>query len=1238
MNTKNLLLKLALFVVLPLVLSVGMLYTHNIKWGIDIRGGHSLTFEINTNQKDIERLKAQRDDLTKQSAQPDKAGEEKKILDDRIAKINEQVKILESAGDQPELLGKIINILKRRIDPNGLLALEWRPMGKSRFEVRMPAAKSQDSKYAYLQAMEKVEADNIKPSQISQLLAATGDARGQIIKTLSRGDGALADKLQALAEANDAMTQAPASKDGEAAATMPDAWAQKGNYEDKYDAVRKSNVSQVKLQAVLRLWVSETEKAALKNQDETARRMNAFDKGCKQLVSEHPSRKAELENVVKLYQAWAGTRQQLDDPSDLKRLIAKAGVLEFRICPMQTSDNRAGSIEQDIVRQYANDLKEFGPDYARKKDKQYQWFAIRGDREDFNNTCVVAPYGGKFYMLLDNTRNDVMLHSSDAAGWSLRDSRPEPDQYGRPSVGFTFNQAGADKFQDLTSTHIGQPMAVLLDDEVYSAPNIQSTISDRGVITGSFTQAEVDELSSILNAGSLPARLNVVDTPTGKMAVTVSESSFGPSLGEENKNLALKAGLWSLIVIGAFMMVYYMWAGLIADFAMVMNLVLILGAMSFLNAVFTLPGIAGVILSIGMAVDANVLIYERLREEQDRGQSVRMALKNAYDRAFTAIFDSNITTLLTCLILGWVGTEEVRGFAITLGLGVLFNLFTAVTVTRWIFQLMLERGLVKKRFTMLRIIGVPKVDWMAKRYYFWTFSIITGIIGLAAFVYQGHNILGIEFSSGTQAIVRLKDDALLQDPARKVACLPNDNIVKDLIVQVADKHGWTKLEGDTARVEKLIDPNRVDTFLAGHFRTVDFPKVYADKKIDKQQWAQAHLNTAYFDLLDTNKDGSVSFDELKGLPQNSYQLATTESDGDNVRTAIREAFGSELVTMIRVNYALAKGGHDAKLNIDLAASGMTPISSKLLDSADKNFRSELENYQGGLIVVVKNVDPPISTEAITQRINSIQFQQGYTGQINPFTVIGLESQAGSDGYSSLAILSKSGEGISGISWNDFANGQAALITDALNREEAMEVVNFDPAIAGETAQLAIIAIALGWLAIIIYLWIRFGSAKWGFAAVLCLMHDVMIIIGLVSISGFIYNTTIGRLLDIGSFKIDLTMVAALLTIIGYSVNDTIVVFDRIRENRGKLNTLSSTVINSSINQTLSRTILTSSTVFTVVFIMYVWGGAGIHAFNYALLAGVLFGTYSSIAVAAPMLMGFKAALGKRVMDAQPVGK
>ena len=295
---------------------------------------------------------------------------------------------------------------------------------------------------------------------------------------------------------------------------------------------------------------------------------------------------------------------------------------------------------------------------------------------------------------------------------------------------------------------------------------------------------------------------------------------------------------------------------------------------------------------------------------------------------------------------------------------------------------------------------------------------------------------------------------------------------------------------------------------------------------------------------------------------------------------------------------------------------------------------------------VRNVKPALTRAELAQRIRQMRGQPDFAPQrFNPFEVIPLTA-AGEDTFSAFAVLVLPADREQlrdGAAWKGFATGdtgekgEKGLLTAALLREEAIEVTSFDAQIAGEAQARAIFAIILSCLAIVAYLWLRFGSAQWGLAAVICLVHDVLIVVGLVAASAWVHDTFIGRMLGMASFKVDLAMIAAVLTVIGYSVNDTIVVFDRIRENRGKLTTVSVRVINSSINQTLSRTLLTSGTTFIVVIIMYVWGGPGIHAFTYALLAGIIFGTYSSVVVASPLLMGFKEALVSRTAGVEAAG-
>ncbi|MCK4602759.1 MAG: protein translocase subunit SecF, partial [Phycisphaerae bacterium] len=335
---------------------------------------------------------------------------------------------------------------------------------------------------------------------------------------------------------------------------------------------------------------------------------------------------------------------------------------------------------------------------------------------------------------------------------------------------------------------------------------------------------------------------------------------------------------------------------------------------------------------------------------------------------------------------------------------------------------------------------------------------------------------------------------------------------------------------------------------------------------------------------------------------------------------------------------LLAGRFHTGLGIELGDEGATKIGDALLRKMDPTYREDFRDFRGGAAFVIRDVKPAVSKGQLVRRIDEMRFQPDFAGQVHfNFDVIGLRP-VGEDAFSEFAILFAPADesilqGDGAGAWEEFAGKLEMLLTAALQREQTGEVRNFDAAIAGKTAQRAGFAVALSWLAIIAYLWLRFGNWRWGLAAVICLIHDVIIVVGLVAVSGWLHENVLGRFLAVESFKIDLPMVAAILAVIGYSVNDTIVVFDRIRENRGKLRTVSPSVINSSINQTLSRTLLTSGTTLIVVLIMYVFGGPGIHAFSYALLVGILFGTYSSVAVASPLLMGFRRALVARTVGA-----
>lgn len=272
------------------------------------------------------------------------------------------------------------------------------------------------------------------------------------------------------------------------------------------------------------------------------------------------------------------------------------------------------------------------------------------------------------------------------SGDTLTEAKVNIDQrFNEPYVSMRFNAAGAKIFEDVTGANIGKMLAIILDGNVYSAPRIKDRIGGGDAqITGNFTLDEAKDLAIVLRAGALPAPLK-----------TLQNLTVGPSLGRDSIDAGKMAGIVATILVVCFMIFYYKLSGMIADFALILNIVLLLGAMAALNATLTLPGIAGIILAIGMAVDSNVLMFERMREELRAGKTPRAAVEGGYKKAFWTIFDSHVTTLITAAVLFQFGTGPIKGFAVALSLGVMINLFTALIGTKTIFDIIQSRGEAK---------------------------------------------------------------------------------------------------------------------------------------------------------------------------------------------------------------------------------------------------------------------------------------------------------------------------------------------------------------------------------------------------------------------------------------------------------------------------------------------------------------------------------------------------------------
>ena len=335
----------------------------------------------------------------------------------------------------------------------------------------------------------------------------------------------------------------------------------------------------------------------------------------------------------------------------------------------------------------------------------------------------------------------VVLTGDSLTNASVRFNQSE---FNEPIVGLEFNAEGAKKFAQITADNIGRRLAIVLDGKVQSAPRIKEAIpSGEAVITGRFSIDAAKDLALVLRVGALPAPMHIEE-----------ERTVGPLLGKDSINKGLKASLVGGMLVFIFMAVYYLLAGIISDVALLMNLLMILGGLGILPVLFpgisatlTLPGIAGMALSLGMAVDANVLINERIREEMGSGKSLRTAIANGYDKAFSAIFDSNLTTLIAAFLLFQFGTGPIRGFAVTLTIGLIASMFTAIVVTRTIFEILLNLGLLKS-LPMLKLMKETKLDFIGKRKIFYAISIIVIGIGLFTFFKKGERAYGIDFAGG----------------------------------------------------------------------------------------------------------------------------------------------------------------------------------------------------------------------------------------------------------------------------------------------------------------------------------------------------------------------------------------------------------------------------------------------------------------------------------------------------------
>ena len=560
--------------------------------------------------------------------------------------------------------------------------------------------------------------------------------------------------------------------------------------------------------------------------------------------------------------------------------------------------------------------------------------------------------------------------------------------FNEPYVGLDLTGRGGRIFGQVTEKNVGKRFAIILDEVVRSAPVIREKIlGGSAQISGNFTYEEATDLAIVLRVGALPAPVEIIQNLT-----------VGASLGKDSIDKGLMSGLLGTVLVLSFMIIYYRLSGVIANFGLVINIFLLFAGLAALGATLTLPGIAGIILSIGMAVDANVLIFERMREEFAIGKSVKSGVEGGFDKAFWTIIDSQVTTLITALALFLFGTGPIKGFAVTLSLGITFNLLSTLFGTRLVYDILHSKRLLKP-IKFFQFIKTPRFDYMQLKKITFSISGVLVLLGLIAFVQiaRGKANLGVDFTGGSLVQYHAEQPFSLQE-VRKVL---GDNGLGDVNLQ--------QVENENRLIVRLKKSEEKASNLGGQI-------------------------TAIFD---------------ENLPEKGFVMESQEAIGSSISEVLR-------------NKALQ-------------------------------------------------------------------------------------------------------------------------------------------------------AITISLIGVILYLAMRF-DLSFGVAAAIATFHDVLVVLGIC----WLFN-----------IEITLLIVTALLTLAGYSLNDSVVVFDRIRENMkkaeqsaSKKRSLSDT-INISINEVISRTIVTSLTTALVLFALFFLGGTVIHDFSFALLVGLLVGTYSSIFVASPVLSLWK---------------
>ncbi len=730
------------------------------------------------------------------------------------------------------------------------------------------------------------------------------------------------------------------------------------------------------------------------------------------------------------------------------------------------------------------------------------------------------------------------LYFTDEEGNVLVDGANVKDAYKSTSsqngvsqvvVALEFDSVGKEAFAEATQNNIGKPIYILLDDQVISYPTVNSAIFDgSAIISGDFDNEYAQKLANLIKSGSLPFDLRVIES-----------NSIGARLGASSLSTSLFAGLIGIILVFLFILIVYRGLGFIADWALIIYIGLDILVLSLFNVTLTLPGIAGIILSIGMAVDGNVIIFERIKEEIATGRSTGTAIKNGFNSALSAIVDGNVTTIIAGVILYILGTGTIKGFAQTLIIGLVLSMFTSLVITRLLVNSFHKLGVTSPAFYAAKVgqTETKVLNIVQKRTVWIGISAVIVVIGIVAMIVgaaggNGAFNYDIQFTGGTSIEVNIGEDF-------------DQDALEELVTSA--------VTDDTPVIQKVTSENKAIIKLKSVIDDMTVQDALEESAVSDEAVEAEAADTEEADAEVASVVSEAEADAEAAAEDDEAAVSADTEEAEEAEAAdTEEAEEAEAVDTDEEADAA-----DEENVIDISPD-------QLIDNGDGTYSISPDAFEGvtdenGNAIAVEEED---ATETTTEHVHTVATGEGYSGNI--------------------------------------ASVIAAVAQEYDLEDADFSVTQISATISSEMTKNAVLAVFLSCIAMLIYVSLRFKDIRTGSASIIALIHDALIVL------------TCYVVLRI---PLSNSFIAAILTVLGYSINASIVIFDRIRENKNSHRKWSAEqLVNTSVSQCMKRSIYTSLTTLFTIGALYVLGVQSIKEFALPIVVGIVAGTWSSVLI------------------------